>query len=115
MCVGVLANVGLIRSLSRAGIGSVLAVRRDRVSAVRFYECATYSRLSNTFTYPISFLAVLCAYIIYDLDLTLIVADILLLGDCGWSECLVLGLIILLTVFGLTVDYRLSGYSFELR
>jgi NADH:ubiquinone oxidoreductase subunit 3 (subunit A) len=111
LCVGLLAYVGLVRTLSRSGLGSVLSSRRDRLAAFRFYECATYSRLSSSFVYPLSFTLVLCAYVVYDVDLALFLCEVLLLSDAGLAEVFVLVILIFTTIVGLVYDYRVGGYG----
>lgn len=111
LCVGALAYVGLSRSLARSGLGSVVSARRERLAAFRFYECATYSRLSSAFVYPISFTLVLCAYVIYDVDLALFLSEVLLLSDAGLAEVSIFGMLVVFTAAGLLFDYRLSGYG----
>lgn len=115
LCVGALAYVGLAKSLSRAGLGSTISARRERLASFRFYECATYSRLSSTFAYPISFTLVLCAYLIYDVDLALFLSEVLLLADTGLSEVVIFATLVVFTVAGLLFDYRLSGYGWDIR
>jgi len=81
------------------------------LAAFRFYECATYSRLSSAFVYPISFTLVLCAYVIYDVDLALFLSEVLLLSDAGLAEVSIFGMLVVFTAAGLLFDYRLSGYG----
>lgn len=111
LCVGAFAYVGALRLLSRGGFGLLASTRRERVSAFRFYECATYSRLASMFAYPISFVMVLCSYIIYDVDVALFVCEALLAADAGLSELFILAALVALTAAGLVFDYRTSGYG----
>ncbi len=111
LCVGAFAYLGLARTLSRSGLGSIVGSRRERLAAFRFYECSTYSRLSSAFVYPLSFTLVLCAYIIYDVDLALFLCEALLLADAGLAEVSIFAALLAFTVVGLLFDYRLSGYS----
>jgi NADH:ubiquinone oxidoreductase subunit 3 (subunit A) len=115
LCVGLFAYVGLARALARSGFGSTLSSRRERLAAFRFYECATYSRLASAFVYPLSFTMVLCAYVIYDVDLALFLCEVLLLADAGLVELFAFSMLTGFTVVGLVYDYRASGYSWELR
>jgi len=111
LCVGAVAYLGLVRSVSRSSILNTLGSRRDRLASFRFYECATYSRLTSAFVYPISFVAVLCAYIVYDVDLSLFLCELLLLGDAGFLEYFTLIVLVFFTVAGLVYDYKVCGYG----
>ncbi len=115
LCVGAVAYLGFIRTLSRSSLSSTISSRRDRLSSFRFYECATYSRLTSSFVYPLSFTSVLCAYVVYDVDLALFLCEVLLLADAGSMECFVCCVLLALTAAGLCYDYKVTGYGWELR
>ena len=111
LCVGLLAYLGFFRTLARSGLSSVIAARRERLTAFRFYECATYSRLSSSFTYPLSFITVLCSYLVYDVDLSLFLCEVLLVTDAGAAEFVIFTALTVFTILGLTYDYKLGGYG----
>jgi len=101
--------------LARSGLVTSLGGRRERTSTIRFYECATYSRLASAFVYPTSFLSVLCAYVLYDVDLALVLVDAIIILDCGFVELLVCVLLVACTAWGLVFDYRVCGYGWDVR
>ena len=67
LCVGAFAYLGLTRTLSRSGLGSIVGSRRERLAAFRFYECSTYSRLSSAFVYPLFIQVVFNNFIAFNL------------------------------------------------
>jgi len=110
IAIGVLAYIGLGRVASRELLNSFGGVR-EKVAAYRFYECAAYSRLTQLVRYGIPFLSLCLAYIVYDVDIMLLIAEMPVVVHYGVVEIYALLLFIALFILALWYDYRALGYS----
>lgn len=111
LIIGALMFVSLGRIVSGESISSILASVRSSATPYKFYECASYSRLSSVVALNTPFLIIMLAYVIYDVDVILIVSDVSLCANFGLRELVVLGLYIYFFVIGLYLDFCLCGYS----
>ena len=67
--IGLVAFIGTMNCLQSSAMFSVNLANRARLGTFRFYECATFSRSTALFRYGIAFTSILCAYLVYDIDL----------------------------------------------
>lgn len=109
LLVGAAAAIGIGRGFSE--LARDAAARRDSSSAYRLYECATFSRLASAFAYSVSFLAVVLAHVVYDADVALLLSELMVIGESGAAELIIVLVYVVVFASGLLLDYVVSGYS----
>jgi len=110
LIVGLLAYIGLGRYVSKSSL-SVWSDKSIKTSQVRVYECSTFTRLSPVTKYAIPMSNLLCAFIVYDVDLILFVSEVVSLLTYSVAELIILFFFIFCFFCGLVIDYRKTGTS----
>ena len=110
LLIGFIVSLG-IRAQSNFSNLKLYSSIREKSQPSRLYECSTYSRLNSKFTYQVWTLGLLVSFLVYDIDVLLIVAlvSLLFVGS-------VLDLYLILTLLlglGLAVAYDQKTGSFS--
>jgi len=109
----------LIGSLIFIGIGILkpqhllnkLNTIRNRLTAYRFYECSTYSRLTSTIKYGSQFFTLFIAFLIYDVDLIFLLSEVIFLSENAFNDLIIIIVFILLFLLGLSYDKYNTGLN----
>jgi NADH:ubiquinone oxidoreductase subunit 3 (subunit A) len=111
LIIGTIAFYGVGRVMDLGGVDQRLSSIRSRISGFRFYECATYSRLTGMLAYGSQVFSILIAYLIYDVDLLFFFAEAMFLADYGVTEFCVLSTFMALFVLGVSFDKRSTQFA----
>ena len=105
-------------ALSRAGLSgrhllTLLRATRMRHKSVKFFECATYSRLLNSVQYDVFVLSFCVLFILYDVDLIFFFTEATCLDLWAWGEVGFLAGNFILLALGLWYDYVRLGFNWS--
>lgn len=92
-----------------------LLQRQQMLNSTRVYECATPSRLPQLVNYSLGYFSTLVTYLLYDIDLALILPEVLVCGEYGLFELLVLAEFGVCMVSGLWYEYYYTSFSWRIR
>lgn len=108
---GLLIAKGLKKLMHSEGSQGIVTNRKSNISSYRFYECATNSRGGASLRYYLGFTTLICAFIIYDVDLIFFFSEMVLLVDYGITETFIFFIFVFFFIIGLWMDYRRVGFS----
>lgn len=115
LIIGALMFISLGRIMSSESVSSLVASVRSSSSPYKFYECASYTRLTSLVALNTPFLVIMLAYVIYDVDVVLLISEVSLCASFGLRELIVLALYFYFFIVGLYLDFCLCGYSWSVR
>jgi NADH:ubiquinone oxidoreductase subunit 3 (subunit A) len=111
LVIGALVVVGLGRLSPPLGAGGRAGGLRGSTSAFRFFECASYSRLSSRLHYNMQTFSICLAFLLYDIDLFFFFAESTHLDSNSIYELCLLAIFLGLFMFGLWFDYTRFGFE----
>lgn len=86
---------------------------RSKTTTTKLYECSTYSRLNNNFTYSIQTASMCLAYLIYDVDVIFFFSESTHLSNYNINEFWVLIILILFFILGIFFDYNKLTFNWK--
>ena len=109
LAIGYLFILGAPRAFGVDTLGALVGGARYNGLASRLYECGSYSRLANLFSFSPNTQLLIVALIIYDVDLLFLLPEgAVALGSGGFEVLVILALLALLAA-GLTLDSNRGG------
>ena len=109
LVLGILVFIGIGNITTKIFLNKAGSIR-SKLSSFRFYECATYSRLTSMVVYGSQFFSIFLAFLIYDVDLIFILAEVIFFADYSIDDLLVLSVFILLFICGVMYDKYTTGF-----
>jgi len=113
LLIGILVFVGVGRIFNKTVFNKLGSIR-SKLSSFRFYECATYSRLSSMVVYGSQFFTIFLAFLVYDVDLIFILPSTILSSDYSIDDLVLLLIFILLFIAGMSYDKKNTNFSWKL-
>lgn len=86
---------------------------RNKTTTTKLYECSTYSRLNNKYTYSIQTVSMCLAYLIYDVDIVFFFSESTQLLDYSINELWILFLLFFFFVYGIFFDYKKLTFNWK--
>lgn len=114
LVIGLAAFVGLGRLVPSSATSAHTGTSRNHLSAYRFFECATYSRLGGRLSYNMQTFSVCMAFLLYDLDLFFFLPEAAHLESNGPLELAVIGVYLAFFAAGLWFDYTRFGFEWAM-
>jgi len=114
LIVGFLAFIGLGRLIDLTSFFSSFGLYNSKTTAFRLYECATYSRLSNLFSYSINNISIFLAFIVYDIDLIFFLPSSSYINNFGFIDHFIWFLFLFLFALGIYYDKQTFGFNWIL-
>lgn len=79
----------------------------------RVYECSTYSRLNNMFSYDINTISLLLAFLVYDVDFIFFFAETSVIFNLTILDFFIFLVFLVLFIFGILFDVKLGNLSWS--
>lgn len=86
---------------------------RSKSITTKLYECSTYSKLTNKFSYNIYTMSCCLLFLIYDVDLIFFFSESTNIINNSYYDCIILLLLIILFIVGLMFDYKLITFNWR--
>lgn len=114
LVIGLAAFLGLGRLVPAAAPAGQAGSTRTTLSAYRFFECATYSRLGSRLSYNMQTFSICMAFLLYDLDLFFFLPEAVHFETNSPFELGFLALYLLFFMGGLWFDYTRFGFEWAM-
>lgn len=114
LVIGLAAFIGLGRFAPAGATSAHISTTRNSLSAYRFFECATYSRLGSRLNYNVQTFSICMAFLLYDLDLFFFLPEASHLESNGPLELFAIAVFLAFFVVGLWFDYTRFGFEWAL-
>ena len=111
--LGILLFVLGRTAISSKFIFSFFKVYKKKLKGVKFFECAVYPRLLNTFQYDIFILSFCLIFILYDLDLIFFFTEATNITNWTIFEFIFILFNFLMFLLGIWVDYIKNGFNWS--
>ena len=104
----------LVRNgITNAHLFAFLKTTRRRTTGVKFFECATHSRLINAAQYDIFIVALCVLFVLYDIDLVFFFTEAVAIDSWSIYEYYFVFVNFSLFILGLWFDYIKLGFNWS--
>lgn len=86
---------------------------RNKTTTTKLYECSTYSRLNNKYTYGVQTISMCLAYIIYDVDVIFFFSESTQFLEYSFSEFWILFMLFFFFLLGIFFDYKKLTFNWK--
>lgn len=86
---------------------------RNKTTTTKLYECSTYSRLNNKYTYGVQTISMCLAYIIYDVDVIFFFSESTQFLEYTISEVWILFMLFFFFILGIFFDYKKLTFNWK--